>query len=982
MLPRILQINRWKIRSLSVKFLLLTVPALVLSAGLFVAASYIQRTAELAVLAKDLADKQAERDAGMLALPLWNLDRQAVSAILIGVVDGERICRVRVVAAHFDEVDQHGACAQASGLYRTVTPMRPPGGSKWAGEAANDRVEHWFQIAPAPRAVWSDLQPLLVQLSLLVVVLIVCAILAFRFIVQTPLRRVGASLRAFRERGERVSVDWDSADELGWFIRAYNDGLERQAATEQALDGARARAEAALFDAEAATRAKSDFLANMSHEIRTPMNAVLGFAGLALKTDPPAKLRDYLQKIANAGQNLLGIINDVLDYSKIEAGKLELEALPFSLQQVLDQIADVFSLKAGEQGLELVVAAAPGVPEGLVGDSLRLGQVLINLVGNAIKFTQHGHVRLWVECDYQDAQRAGLRFQVSDTGIGMSEAQQERLFQAFSQADTSTSRQFGGTGLGLTISQRLVQRMGGKITVDSTPERGSEFSFAVEFERVAGADQAPAPAPALGGLKVLLVDDNAVAREVLETQLRFFGFRVQAVDSGPAALATLREHNATQPFDLVLMDWQMPGMDGIETTRRIQADASLRSLPEVIMVTAFGRDEAMRAARNVAIGAFLVKPINPSLLLDTVLDILGLQRVSQQLAASQRDRIAPAAHLRGAWVLLAEDNLINQQVAREILEDAGVRVTIANNGREAVHLVGQVRFDAVLMDVQMPEMDGYQATARIRETPMLTGLPIIAMTAHAMAGYREECLAAGMNDYVSKPIDPNTLFTVLARWITRPAAITEAEAAASVETAHASSTALPASLPGVDLAEALERLNGNTDLLRRLLQDFGHEYQDYPKRIRTALARDDRGGAAELAHALKGVGGNLGTHRLYAAALALELALKARQVETEASALAEFEAALAEVVSGLPGLDAALVAGDDPLTRLQPVIQELGAQLWMESPDASQSLLELRRSLRGQPQAVGLHALGSALEVRDFPAARAAYRAWLDSTVH
>jgi signal transduction histidine kinase/DNA-binding response OmpR family regulator len=637
--------------------------------------------------------------------------------------------------------------------------------------------------------------------------------------------------------------------------------------------------EIAKHTAEEATRAKSDFLANMSHEIRTPMNAILGMTHLALKTNPSPKQADYLNKIKAAAQALLGIINDILDTSKIEAGKLTLETIDFRMEEVLDSVSTIVSQKAQEKNLEFLIASHSDVPANLIGDPLRLGQILINLVNNAIKFTEHGEVVVTIALQERFQQRVQLKFSVRDTGIGMTAEQSARLFQAFAQADTSTTRKFGGTGLGLSISKRLVEMMSGSIWVDSAPGTGSTFHFTVWFG--IGSDERPKRfIPDLAGVRALVVDDNAQAREILTETLKQFALRADSVASGEDAVRTIAAADTQDPYRLVLMDWHMPGMDGLEASRVITRDGRLQHIPKIVMVTAFGRQDVLTSAVEAGIDGYLLKPVNASLLYDTLVELFGIAPPGGYARAAARHAV-DEHDAKGIRILVVEDNEVNQQVARELLESAGAIVTVAGNGREAVNLMKQSEpgaFDMVLMDLQMPEMDGYEATRLLRSDSRFQQIPIIAMTAHALAEERQRCLDAGMNDHISKPIDPDALFATLARWtkrLPRP----ENPAAGG---------GLPA-IAGVDIDGGLRRVAGNRQLYRNLLQQFAARESDAPARISAALEAGDRKLAGRIAHTVGGVAANIGIAGLHATADRLE-----RAVGKEATPVGELTALLDE----------------------------------------------------------------------------------------
>jgi PAS domain S-box-containing protein len=675
--------------------------------------------------------------------------------------------------------------------------------------------------------------------------------------------------------------------------------------------------------AEDANRAKGDFLANMSHEIRTPMNAIIGMTHLSLQTKLTRKQRDYLEKIDSASRSLLGIINDILDFSKIEAGKLEMESVEFRLEEVLDNVTSLVGLKAQEKGLELLFSLDVNVPDELVGDPLRLGQVLLNLVSNAVKFTEEGEVVVAAERLAGDDSGITLKFSVRDTGIGLSAEQQARLFESFSQADGSTTRKYGGTGLGLAISKSLVEMMGGSIEVESTLGKGSTFAFTVVLGRsVARGTERARPLPEASETRVLVVDDNATSRTILKDLLASFGFDATLCASGAEGIAEVRAAAAGgSPYSLVLMDWRMPGMNGVEAAQAITTDANLSPHPRIVLVTAYGREEVMQQAKATRLDGFLIKPVNSSVLFDTIMNALG--REGTPIVQSQRAARADAgdqARVHGSRVLLVEDNATNQEVALEILQAGAVEVAVAENGLEALAAVNEQAFDAVLMDVQMPEMDGLEATRAIRREPRLQAMPIIAMTANAMAGDRERCLAAGMNDYLSKPIDPDELFAALARWVHRTGLPTEPAMASDphLEQSRQIRVSDPdfGPLAGFDVQAGIRRLGGNQALYARLLADFVRDHGGDVEAIREALLRGDVTRAKRLAHTLKGLAGNLSATAVQGAAKALDAGLQdpVAPQDITAARLAALEGALAEAVTSVratcPAEEAVLAEGD------------------------------------------------------------------------
>ncbi len=733
--------------------------------------------------------------------------------------------------------------------------------------------------------------------------------------------------------------------------------------------------------AEENARAKADFLANMSHEIRTPMNAVIGMTHLVLKTGLTPRQLDYVQKIQTSSQHLLGIINDILDFSKLEADKMSVERVNFDLDQMLDNVAGLFATKTDSKGLELVMDVGQDVPRDLIGDPLRIGQVLINYANNAVKFTEKGTITIRVALKQEQADELLLRFSVQDTGIGISPEQCALLFQSFQQADSSTTRKYGGTGLGLVISKRLAELMGGQVGVDSEPGRGSTFWFTARLGRGAEQPRRWLAQPDLQGRRILVVDDNDPAREVMGEMLRSMGFAVSAVASGPLALAELsRAAAADQPYEVVFLDWKMPGMDGVTVARKI-ATLPLPRRPLVLMVTAYDRGELIDLSEDVGISDVLVKPVTPSVLFDTVMRLLGADLSEfPPLPSSERGLQTDTTPLLGARALLVEDNEINQEVAIELLRELGLWVDLAPDGAVALERVQQNAYDVVLMDMQMPVMDGLTATRQIRQLSWLQELPILAMTANAMTGDRERCLEAGMNDYIAKPIDPQDLAAKLLRWVkpSRPRARRPSRRNRSMARPAARQGVSFEAVAGLDAALGLRQVLGREPLYHHLLARFAVDQSAAPVRLAEAIAAADWGQAERLAHTLKGVAAQIGALELRELAERLEQALRERAppqvIDPLQAGIARALAPLVEAISQrLPQVVAngnAIAFDPQQWARLR----ERLIGLLQQDDTESLSLFEANRSLLQVALGPHYEPLATALDNFDFEQALVAIR--------
>ncbi|MCC5855382.1 MAG: response regulator [Idiomarina sp.] len=664
---------------------------------------------------------------------------------------------------------------------------------------------------------------------------------------------------------------YDEFGDIIGVLGSYYDISGIKAASEQ-MARAKEAAERAKEDAEQANQSKSDFLANMSHEIRTPINAIVGMANLTMKTELSDKQKRYIKVIDSSSKALLGVINDILDFSKIEANKLTIERIPFDLDEVLGTLADMFAYKAYDKDLEFIINLPSNIPTMLIGDPMRLSQVLINLVSNAIKFTEEGEINVTCTLLEQTAEKIYLRISVTDTGIGMDEEQRANLFQAFTQADSSTTRKFGGTGLGLTISRRLITLMQGDIGVTSSLGQGSTFyiELALPLQSAQDISHHQLLLEKLAGTRILAVDDNLSTREMLYETLQSYGMDVKTARNGEQALEFIEDADSSgHPYQVVLVDWRLPGMDGLTLVERVQQQIAEEERPQMILATGYYAEELAEKAKQVGAYDFITKPYTTATLARVISSAVYRTRHHQTDENQHHEQVNEA--LQHAPLLVVEDNEINQHVAREMLQNHGFIVDIANHGAEAVAMVQEKRYAIVLMDIQMPIMDGYKAAETIRQQYSYQQLPILAMTANAMSGDVEKSLAAGMQGHIPKPIDELLLLDQINKWAV-PGPYEKLLTTATEQTATPTNRRYP-QVKGVDFESALARLNHNAELYVRLVNQLVSQYRQSALKASDFISKGKYDEAKRYFHTLKGASANLGLTVLTKKAAILEKAV-------------------------------------------------------------------------------------------------------------